>query len=380
MPGSRQFVYVLIIGAMILVACSQSSNPVPDQGNIVPPEEQFTGVIQDEFEGESVVIYGNSEYQVLVAYSRTSITGKTLDFQLSDQLFPDVFEDNEGTTWNIFGEAVAGPGAGDKLQPIIYQVGYWFSFATFFPLANIYGEAESERIVDDFNSSEWLINPDDLKQGALREAIPSIDAPEFIMVDLLDEGNAPYDDDDLMVVMNDNAIARVYPHPILDWHEIVNDTFDGENIVVSYCPLTGTSGVWQSNITGNETFEFGVSGLLYNSNLVLYDRNTENLWSQILGRSINGHLINSPVTYVNSIEMNWAGIKGMGMQTKILSQKSTGVDRSYDRYPYKNYKTSSVLLFPVTNPDLRIHPKERVLAIIINDKTKVYQFEHFPKK
>lgn len=368
----RNFSYSLILLIYLLNACT-TSDPGRDLAPSIPQE---TGVIQDEFEGESVLIYANSRLHLFVAYSRTSASGKVLDFHVSDKPFPVVFEDNEGTLWNVFGEAVSGPGDGDKLLPVIAQTGYWFSFSSFFPKVTLYNESLNERIIDEFNNNEWLINPADVKKASLKDGIPSIDDPQFDLVDLFDENNELYEEGELMIVINDNTGARVYPHTILNWHEVVNDTFDDENIVLSYCPLTGTGSVWESDVTGTLNPEFGVSGLLYNNNLILYDRNTESLWSQILGQSVNGDLIDNRVTYKNSITMSWRGVKELSMPTRVLTE-NTGFNRSYDIYPYGDYKTSSNLLFTPTYTDDRLHPKAWVLAIIINNRTKIYQFKDF---
>lgn len=374
MKRFRYINYFLIIGISVLGSCNKE-DPGP---GFIPPTEQLTGVIQDEFEGESVVIYGNSRLQLFVAYSTSSKSGKTLDFHLSDRKFPNVFEDNEGTLWNIFGEAVSGPGDGDRLELIPYQVGFWFSFSSFFPKVTLFGESQNERIIRDHDNNEWLLNPDDIKQGAIKDGIPSIDEPKFKLIDLFDENNDPYENGELMIVMNDNLGARAYPHAILNWHEIVNDTFDGVNIVLSHCPLTGTSSVWESNVTGKQNLNFGVSGLLYNNNLILYDRNTESLWSQILGQAVFGDLIGNTVTNRNSVTMSWRGIKELGMPTRVLTE-NTGFTRNYSIYPYGDYKTNPNLFYNTNYTDGRLHPKAWVMAIVINNKTKVYQFEDFVK-
>jgi uncharacterized protein DUF3179 len=370
----RFFSYSLIIGISVLGSCSKE-DPGP---GFIPPTEQLTGVILDEFEGKSVVIYGNSRLQLFVAYSTTSMSGKTLNFKPTDNQFPVVFEDDEGTMWNIFGEAVSGPGDGDRLELIPYQVGFWFSFSSFFPKVTLYGEAQNERIIRDINDDKWLLNSDDIKQGAIKDGIPSINDPEFKLVDLFDENNDPYANDELMTIMNDNVGVRAYPHAILSWHEIVNDTFEGKNIVLSHCPLTGTSSVWESNVNGTQNLDFGVSGLLYNNNLILYDRNTESLWSQILGQSVFGEFLGSTVTYKNSIIMNWKGIKELGMPTRVLTE-NTGFTRNYNIYPYGDYITNPSLLYNTNYTDDRLHPKAWIMAIVINNNTKVYQFEDLVK-
>ncbi|RLD22273.1 MAG: hypothetical protein DRI71_07725 [Bacteroidetes bacterium] len=375
MQAKNRIQYLLLISVIIIGSCSKINQPEPS-GNLLPPQTSLTGVIQDDFEGQSIVIYANSRYQTMVAFSRIAESGKTLDFHLSPNNFPFIFEDNEGTQWDIFGLAISGPGTGDKLIPVSYQVGFWFSFSSFFPKVTMYGEALNERLDTRFNSSEWLINPDDIKQGASRDGIPSINNPEFdLVVDLFDGSDGPYEDNELMVVIQEEASVKVFPHAILNWHEIVNDTINGVNVALSYCPLTGTSSIWNSQI-GSQTLDFGVSGLLYNNNLILYDRNTESLWSQIINQSINGSLKNNIPKRENSVEMNWRGVKQLHKPTLLLS-KNTGFSRRYDLYPYGDYRANSNLLFSITYTDDRLHPKERVLAVMIGDKAKVYQFEDF---
>jgi hypothetical protein len=379
MKKLRLAVFWILAILLSSIACSKVNEPAP--ANYRPILQGIKGVIQDEFEGESVVIYSNSKYRVFVAYSRTTESGKNLDFKTSDLEFPIIMEDNEGTQWDIFGNAISGIGKGDKLINLPYQVGYWFSFSSFYPKVTLYGEIENERINDDFQNAEWLIDPNDIKQGAFRDGIPSIDDPQFnnisFYLDELDNISASIDNENELVVAveNDPAI-RVYPHSILNWHEIVNDSISGKGMSISYCPLTGTSTFWERDIGGKQNVEFGVSGLLYNNNLILYDRSTGSLWSQIMAQSINGNLKGNIPNRINSIEMNWEGILKFQKPTEILSE-NTGYDRDYNFYPYGNYKSSSNLIFPITFTDDRLHPKERVLALVLNNKAKVYTLEDF---
>ena len=367
--------FILFTSLATIGSCSNLEQPEPS-GIIPPTTTSFTGVIQDDFEGEGIAIYANAKFQIFVAYSRVAKSGKTLDLHLSPNPFPFIFEDEEGTQWDIFGTAISGPGKGDALIPVPHQVGYWFSFSSFFPKVTLYGEAENERLFARFNGNEWLINPDDIKQGASQDGIPSINEPEFSFVDLFDEQNDPYEENELMVVILDGSSIKAYPHAILNWHEIVNDSINGENIALSYCPLTGTSSIWNSEVVSGQALDFGVSGLLYNNNLILYDRNTESLWSQILNKSINGSLKDTTPKRENSVEMNWRGVKQLHQPTLLLSE-NTGFSRRYDLYPYGDYRTSSNFLFNLTYSDERLHPKERVLAVMLNDKAKIYQLEDF---
>lgn len=373
-PTSKKWYFISTL--WLLMACNEPATlgPTPQ---LPGSTTTATGVIQDEFEGESIVLYGNSEYRLMVAYSRELANGDLLDFQLADAAFPNVFADNEGGIWNIFGEAVSGPRTGEHLVSVYYQVGYWFSFAAIYPVVTLYGEATNELIDDGFVSPEWLINPDDIQQGALRDAIPSIDNPQFETLTWDEATVNRYAGNELMVVVPDNDKLKAYPLAILNWHEIVNDAVNGEQVVLSHCPLTGTSAVWGSNITGNQPLEFGVSGLLYNNNLILYDRNTDSLWPQIIRKAVFGSLKNFVPQPRVAVEMNWRGLSFLQGQPTLLLSENTGFNRDYSRYPYGDYRSTASLLFPLTYTDDRLHPKERVLAVIINDKAKVYQLEKF---
>jgi len=122
-----------------------------------------------------------------------------------------------------------------------------------------------------------------LSGGPGRDGIPSLDYPAFIVA-----RNADYlNEEDRILGIEVNGVARAYPIRILNYHEIVNDIVGGEAIVVTYCPLCGSGMAFNAEIN-NKSFEFGVSGLLYNSDVLLYDRQTGSLWSQILKTSVSG--------------------------------------------------------------------------------------------
>jgi len=162
-------------------------------------------------------------------------------------------------------------------------MGYWFAFGTFFPGATLFdgGLADIERHAETL-SEGWLINQNHVYLGSLaKDAIPSIDEPvhiEFKQRDYLLDFFI--DDDELVLGIYDGEQAVAYPLSILNWHEIVNDKTSKLFYAINYCPLTGTGMAWNRVLNGTET-TFGVSGLLYNNNLILYDRKTESLWSQI---------------------------------------------------------------------------------------------------
>jgi len=121
--------------------------------------------------------------------------------------------------------------------------------------------------------------------GPARDGIPALDHPVFVQA----SEAAFLSPDDKLLGVDFNGAIKAYPIGILNYHELVNDQFNGQPVTVSYCPLCGTGLVFNPQVKG-EHLAFGVSGLLYNNDLLMYDRNTDSLWSQIEGRAISGPL------------------------------------------------------------------------------------------
>jgi len=162
----------------------------------------------------------------------------------------------------------------------------------------------------------------------------------------------------------------------LDWHEIINDELNGKNVAITYCPLTGTGIAWNRKIKGGTT-TFGVSGLLYNTNLIPYDRLTNSNWSQIRLDCVNGSLVGDEIATYHLIETSWKTWRVMFPNSSVVST-STGFSRKYSQYPYGDYKSNNFnLLFPVSPIDERLPKKDRVLGLIQNKKAKIYTFNLF---
>lgn len=222
-------------------------------------------------------------------------------------------------------------------------------------------------------SSEWLIPRNEVLDGGPgKDGIPSIDDPKFVDVFTQDFIN----DDDLVIGVNKNGTIKAYPHSILNWHEIVNDKFSQELVTINYCPLTGTAFAWDSMSDGVAS-TFGVSGLLYNANLILYDRNTDSYWSQLRLECVSGGLIGDEPTMVNLIQTNWLTWKTLYPNTLVLGT-DTGFNRAYNVYPYGDYLTfQDFLIFPASPLNNTLPLKERVYSLIDEDKSKVYQYSNF---
>ena len=226
-----------------------------------------------------------------------------------------------------------------------------------------------------FDLTDATIPVEDIRSGGTpKDGIPAIDNPKFVNAEDAKFLKAK----DRVLGVYRNGIAKAYPVRILDWHEVVNDTFADEAILVSYCPLCGTGMVFSAQAK-DAAITFGVSGLLYNSDVLLYDRPTHSLWSQILGRAISGGLRNTALTLIPSSHTTWREWRARHPDTIVLS-RDTGFRRNYRSSPYLEYARSAKLMFPVNNKDHRYRNKEMVLGIVAGGQSKAYPFKELQRQ
>lgn len=225
-----------------------------------------------------------------------------------------------------------------------------------------------------FDTSDALIPANEIFHGGPpRDGIPAIDKPKFLKPDVVDF----LKDDDRVLGMFLNGEAKAYPIRILDYHEIVNDNFSGRGVVVSYCPLCGTGVAFDATVN-DRPLKFGVSGLLYNSDVLLYDRQSESLWSQIMGKAVSGSAKGQKLSRLSLDHTTWADWRARHPDTRVLST-DTGYNRNYSRSPYQGYEKSARLFFPVANSSTRYHPKEVVIGLEYKGQFKAYPFVELAK-
>lgn len=215
-------------------------------------------------------------------------------------------------------------------------------------------------------STDWgirIVDLNEIGQGAVRDAIPALSGPLYVP---LAEASTYYDDGTPVVQVNVNGDVRGYPLEILTWHEIVNDVVGGIPVAVTFCPLCNTAIAFESRI-GETVYQFGVSGLLRNSDLVMYDRNTESLWQQSSGRAIIGRMVGARLTYLPASVVSIGQLRSAYPDALILSRE-TGWPRSYGQNPYRGYDNPTDggpygFFFDRDSVDPRLPPAERVVAI-----------------
>ena len=208
------------------------------------------------------------------------------------------------------------------------------------------------------------------------DGIPPLELPKFIQNISLTN----LDPAELVVGVKVGDDIRAYPHKILNWHEVVNDQFTvngaAERATLSYCPLTGSAMLWKS-FRDSDDKTFGTSGIIYNSNLIMYDRETESWWAQMLEQSILGRQVTRIPDRLQVVETIWGTWQAMYPETTLLSIE-TGFSRDYNAYPYGTFREDNNLIFEVDNMlDTRLHRKERVLGINVGAISKVYPIRNF---
>lgn len=207
--------------------------------------------------------------------------------------------------------------------------------------------------------------------GPPRDGIPSIDNPKFVSVK---EANQWLGDQEPGVAFSLGNAHRFYPYQILVWHEIVNDTIEGQRVLVTYCPLCLTGYVLDPVVQG-ERVEFGTSGKLWKSNLVMYDRKTESLWSQVLAEAIAGEMSGAKLPVLASDQMRYGDWKKAYPQGEVLS-RDTGAGRFYGSNPYGDYFSATNLALSLVDPkDTRLANDAFVFGIVVNGKPKAYHVE-----
>lgn len=206
--------------------------------------------------------------------------------------------------------------------------------------------------------------------GPPKDGIPAIDRPRFVTPE---EAGKWLDRREPVIVFEHNGDIRAYPLQILMFHEIVNDTVGGAPVAVTFCPLCNASIVFDRNVEGT-VLDFGTTGKLRKSDLVMYDRQTESWWQQFTGKGIVGRnagmtLVQLPATITAFDDFRRAYPRG-----RVLSRQ-TGFARPYGRNPYRGYDRIGDIPFLFHDPiDPRLPAMERVLGVIQGARVKIYAF------
>jgi len=220
--------------------------------------------------------------------------------------------------------------------------------------------------------ANWIIPKNEImKRGATNDFIQSIDDPKFEPV----LSNTDLSPDDLILGISIKGEYKAYPISILNYHEVINDVFAAGEFMISFCPLSGNSTVWDRNIQGF-TPEFGISKFIYNSNHLLYDRISNGHWLPLKFKCVNGELEGYKIEGYNVVETTWANWSEMFPGSKVLS-RPLAASFNYSIDPYSSYKNSDTIYFSTNPLNSKLSPKEKVHGIIVDKRLKTFKYEAF---
>ena len=242
-----------------------------------------------------------------------------------------------------------------------------FDYSTVdYDLEPVESALRGDRSADGFPQSVVDVR-DIVSGGPPPDGIPPIDAPVFAPISEIDFIE---DDSEGVIVVEINGETKAYPIQILIWHEIVNDEIGGVPVTVTYCPLCNSALVFERQF-GDRLLDFGTSGELYQSALVMYDRQTESLWAHFTGQGIVGHYAGAQLELVPAQTLGWSSFVDAFPDAEVLT-RDTGTSRNYGENPYVGYDDAS------TNPiggfisqpiDDQFGAKDRVVGIIDDSGT-----------
>jgi hypothetical protein len=210
-----------------------------------------------------------------------------------------------------------------------------------------------------------------LSGGPHKDGIPAIDAPKYVTVSEANEWIKPVEPVIAIQVGDD---ARAFPIQILIWHEIVNAEVGGTPLAVTFCPLCNTAIAYERTL-GAQTLDFGTTGRLRFSNLVMYDRETESWWQQATGAAIVGSMTGAQLRARPASMISWADFKAAHPDGHVLS-RDTGYSRSYGRNPYPGYDDIHSSPFLYQGPALpgTLPAMARILVVLVGDQAVAYPF------
>lgn len=241
------------------------------------------------------------------------------------------------------------------------------SIIIFFP-SNIFGQSFSEWQTD--TSKKSIDLSELISGGPPKDGIPAINNPKFIPSD---EADLWIDPDEPIISFQLNGTVRAYPLQILIWHEIVNDKFEDTPVLITFCPLCYSAIVFDRRIDG-VTHQFGVSGFLRHSDMIMFDRKTESLWQQFTGEAVIGEYTGKHLEILPSQIISYQQFKEAHPKGEILS-KDTGIDRPYGKNPYSGYDDVNKTPFLAGDiEDERLKPLQKVIGVRIGDHQKAYPY------
>ncbi|MDT8297423.1 MAG: DUF3179 domain-containing protein [Spirochaetaceae bacterium] len=224
----------------------------------------------------------------------------------------------------------------------------------------------------DTDFSRMIIDPAEiLSGGPPKDGIPAIDNPQYQSIE---DAESWLVDREPVILVRVGETSRIYPLQILTWHEIINDEINGTPLAVTFCPLCNTGIVFRRQVD-DRILDFGTTGRLRNSNLIMYDRQTETWWQQATGNAVIGELVGERLSIHPSLTLSFGDVRTIDPDADVVSRE-TGYSRPYGRNPYANYDTPGNRPFLFSGEvDPALDAMERVLVLQHGGEELVVTYE-----
>jgi len=213
--------------------------------------------------------------------------------------------------------------------------------------------------------------------GPPPDGIPPVEKPAYVSIA---EASKQWKDDAIVDAFTIDGQPRAYVRFVTVWHEIVNETASGKPISVTYCPLTGSTLVFSGELADGRTTSFGTSGMLYNSNLVMYDRATKSFWPQLLGIAVRGDRKGERLREIGGAVTTTLGRWKAKFPNGVVLSKETGHARAYGTWPYGDYDSGGGTFFPVRFTDDRFQAKKLVVGVRSNGAALAIPKDEFAQR
>lgn len=241
-------------------------------------------------------------------------------------------------------------------------------------------EAPSSRAASEFTTdfSQHSVPYDEILEVLFKDRIPAIDAPMHVSIK---DGDDWLVSQEPVLAVQIGDDARAYPLHILMWHEIVNDTVGGVAVAATYCPLCNTAIAFERTVDSSassgqaQVLDFGATGRLRYSNLIMYDRQTESWWQQATGEAIAGQFTGHQLTFAPAALVSWADFKAAYPEGRVLSRE-TGHERNYGQNPYAGYDAQDTTPFLYDGPETpdELPQVARVLGVVLAGEAVAYPY------
>lgn len=224
-----------------------------------------------------------------------------------------------------------------------------------------YPAFEAHMFTLDFKNPRIPVN-EIMDGGIVVDEVPALVNPLFLSIQESLE-YLQFSDKDYMAVIEINGDARAYPLSILNWHQGVNDVVGGQPVFVAYDPLSGNIMAMDRRVASEKETTFGVTGQVYNSASLYYDRATKSIWSAYANKAVTGALSNTKMKRYEAVLTTWKSFKEVYPNGIVLDIMDTGYERNYKQNPYGNYALNNKVLFDIPFRNKAFPRKEYMVGV-----------------